>query len=151
MNIKLIFDDDLIRKYSSQGSNINFIIYLEHNNECYPDDKWYDFGDVVLGWWIMAFTRLLLGKEEETLLFMDGPYNISMKFDSENKYLILKPAKTSLTWRVSINNLYLELQRSCNKIKRKYLELNLSNERIESLNIGLKHLQSSYENYISKE
>lgn len=147
MNINLVFDNDSICEYVERGSSPNFIIYMEHNGEIYPDNIWYDFGDVIIGWWIIAFTRLLQGDAKETLLFMEGPYEINITFDSDRNDLILNPAHTSFSWIVPLKEFYSELRRACNEVLRKYKSLKLPNENIESLDAGFEILQKSYNHY----
>lgn len=144
MNINFVFDDERIYENVERGSSPNFMINMEHNGEIYPDEIWYDFGDVIIGWWITAFTNLLQGDATETLLFMDGPYEIDIRFDSDRDYFILNPARTNFHWRVAIKEFYSELRRACNEVLRKYFSLNLPNENIASLDVGFKVLQMSY-------
>jgi hypothetical protein len=48
-------------------------LHVEFDGVCFPDDGWWDFPLVVLGWWLDA-----LGSDQDfELRFMDGPYRVA--------------------------------------------------------------------------
>ena len=53
------------------------IFYVQCNNECFPDDRWFDATSSILEMWANVLTAFVLGNTDFcTLDFMDGDYAI---------------------------------------------------------------------------
>jgi hypothetical protein len=49
-------------------------LHVESDFGCFPDESWWDFPTVVLGWWVAASRSTAGGGFE--LQFMDGPFRV---------------------------------------------------------------------------
>lgn len=66
----------------SRDGKITGIIYFRINGSEFPDPEWNDFVIIVLRWWVEAILNLASGVEvSEDLLFMDGPYLLSVNLN----------------------------------------------------------------------
>lgn len=81
-------------------------LIVETDHGCFPSEDWTDNPEIVLGWWVDALKSVFIGNEGRTytFLFMDGPYailcrkesdHLTLRFERE-KRIILPDCKTTL-------------------------------------------------------
>ena len=56
------------------GGTVAGRLHIESDDLCFPDDDWWDFPLVVLGWWLTAIRSA--GGDDFELRFMDGPFRV---------------------------------------------------------------------------
>lgn len=100
MQIVLGFDEDLLRRYDGRGASLFFRIALEHGGEYYPAEDWWDFGAVIVDWWMLATVRLLQGAPEGKFTFMDGPYVVDVRRMAASRTFELIPEHRDVRWLV---------------------------------------------------
>ena len=137
MKLSLYFDDDLIRKYVKRGSRPLFGIYWTQDQIAFPEEKWLDFGSVVLGWWLVAAKSLLEGATEAELSFMDGPFQMQVR--RIGNLLYVSADEQSWKWQIPIEIFVSELLRAVIDVKRKFAELGISDK--EGLQVGARDLE----------
>ena len=135
MKLFVYFDDDLIRKYVKRGSHPVFSIYWTQDQIAYPEERWLDFGSVVLSWWLVAAKSLLEGATEAEFSFMDGPFQLQSRRIGSLLYITAGPQ----SWQTSIETFVSELLRAVTEVKRKFAELGISDK--EGLQIGARDLE----------
>jgi hypothetical protein len=74
MEIKVAYDEELLRRYYERDKWVFFRIYCAHEGEAFPSDKWLDFGLVLLADWLHSTYHLLRGSADERFPFFDGPF-----------------------------------------------------------------------------
>ncbi|HLA94729.1 MAG TPA: hypothetical protein VK612_03335 [Pyrinomonadaceae bacterium] len=56
------------------NNNVTGVIYLELNGNCFPDNLWFDFPVIILGWWLENLRPVIQGRSIGVkCYFMDGP------------------------------------------------------------------------------
>ncbi|MBF7073938.1 hypothetical protein ISG33_11055 [Glaciecola sp. MH2013] len=139
MNIKLKFKNEWLEEYKNKQGLAPAWIYLECNNEHYPDDEWIDNPATVLGWWLYSIKELLNGNEGQGLSFMEGPFFINAKLDGDN--LILDSEDGKVSWKVNAHDFANTLIKSANETARTFYNAGLK-EASENLNQGAKDLRA---------
>lgn len=137
MELCVDFDNALIEKYMRRGSNPLFTIYWKQGDASYPEERWLDFGSVIIGWWLVAAKSLLEGATKAELQFMDGPYCI--KVHRIDNIVHFSADKEAWVWRTPIDIFVTELLDVANKVQQKLVDLGISDQ--ESLQGGLRALR----------
>ena len=81
-------------------------LFIETDMGCFPSEDWTDFPEIVLRWWTDAVKSVFIGHEGRAykFLFMDGPYaircrkesdNLTLRFERDNT-VVLSDCKTTL-------------------------------------------------------
>lgn len=75
--------------YELTASNIIGKIYVQANDEVYPDNGWTDFGVTIIGWWMNAITELLdESASKVSCEFMDGPFRFDVEVMKNNDWRV---------------------------------------------------------------
>lgn len=62
------------------------LICCQYDTKFFPDEIWDDFVIIILNWWIQAAYRLLKNQsKDEELLFMDGPFEMTLEMGDDGK------------------------------------------------------------------
>lgn len=112
MRIYTGFDESQLTKYIKKTKPTVFYITWEHDGTYYPDKKWDDFGEVILGWWLNAALRLARGTDEDEFVFMDGPFFIKARYDRETDIVELAPDGLDVVWKIPFKELTAEIIRA---------------------------------------
>ncbi len=105
MKIQVGFNEEWLQHDAKRGASLVFYIAWEHEGYYYPDQKWSDFGEVILGWWTTVILEFVEGTDEDEFEFMDGPFSLKAKYDRQNGLVELRPKKTDLVWVVPFKEL----------------------------------------------
>lgn len=63
--------------------------YIRHNNYCFPNEKWTDLTDSVLGMWLYSLIKLQYEEDVRfKLFFMDGPFRLDVAKDKNMQLTI---------------------------------------------------------------
>ncbi|MCA9039780.1 MAG: hypothetical protein KDA65_05465 [Planctomycetaceae bacterium] len=145
MQIVLPFDDfdwELVSKYTKRGRSPYFKVFFSHQNRSYPDESWFDFGTVILGWWSIDYKNIFEGKFSGEFLFMDGPYGLNATVSSDTRDLILTPPDKSFQWEIPTREFGIELRSALNHVMRELESNGIDYPEKESLKKGLQLLQN---------
>lgn len=64
-------------------------IWLEMDGQLFPNDEWYDFPVVILGWWLNNMRPLVLNQATRCQCpFMDGPYRFDISTQKQADWLV---------------------------------------------------------------
>lgn len=140
MELHVGFDDELMCRYHRRGASPLFTIYWTHGQEAYPEEGWVDFGSVVLGWWLVAAKSLLSGSGQESLLFMDGPYELSVR-PVGNLFHISMTGRSE-AWKVDQTSFIHELLSAASQATTRLHELGIPDS--EGLQIGIRELKAVF-------
>jgi len=126
MELKVQFDGSLLSEYEKRGSSKLFGIWWTFGRTAYPEEGWLDFGAVILGWWIVALMKLLAGEPRVELLFMDGPFALSVQRQPNGKEVLVttKDGEASGIYRYS--DLAQAVLRAANATCREFLAANVA-------------------------
>ena len=127
-------DARLIKRNQTKGP-LDFIIYFYHNGIAYPDDVWYDFGGVILAWWLLAATQIVKGNTTATFSFMEGPYALHISSGLTERDLIVKPHGLDEEWTVTREELAQELMEKAEEVINKLNALKIG----DSDRSGIEH------------
>jgi len=58
---------------------ITGVIFWQDEDQVFPIANWIDNVNVLLGWWLGALIKLAGGADQDKFLFMEGPYEMSLK------------------------------------------------------------------------
>jgi hypothetical protein len=100
MKIRIDFDPTDIerqRAREAQDLPLAFSIWIEHNGQAFPSAGWRDFGAVLLGWWSYRLWQLLNGTPTTTLDFMNGPYEVEVRYHRSTQTIELQPLERTST------------------------------------------------------
>ena len=62
-----------------EGANVTGVVFLELQDELFPEKGWSDFPVIILGWWTEAWLQLQVSTRREVQWrFMDGPYAVTV-------------------------------------------------------------------------
>ncbi|SFS45560.1 hypothetical protein [Marininema halotolerans] len=142
--IEVIVDVDSLAMYSS--GNIVGDIFITEKMNSFPDQYWFDFPIIILGWWNRAVERLSKAKigSTEILYFMDGPFRVNAA-KIENKKVKLSFLKYDrvevFTSIVDMAYLIEQLLNASRKLIRKINNKGWSSEDIEELRRSAKNLK----------
>lgn len=139
MKLILQFDDKLIREYDNRNSSPVFGIYWEHYGKFYPQEGWTDFGTVIVGWWLQALQRLLDGAKSQKLVFMDGPYELTVQRISGQE-VECRDRKRAFCCQTSIDELATSVGKAARGIVRRLESLQVAERERVSLKNGLSLL-----------
>jgi len=145
MHINLKFKDEWLLDYKQRTENQNLVpawIYLEHENEYYPDNDWIDNPAILFGWWFTSIVDLLQGGIGQGFDFMEGPYSININID--NDLIILNSDDNKITWEVNKKEFIDELIRAGNEVSRTFYNAGLDGLS-QSLNEHVKELRHERE------
>jgi hypothetical protein len=68
----------------ADSGSITGFIWLQMDDDAFPEQGWNDCVVVVLGWWTNEAAALVAGtKTRGELLFMDGPFSVAIAVQSE--------------------------------------------------------------------
>lgn len=85
--LKIIVDNDLFIYEIS--INVATIFYIEDNGYCFPDDKWNDFTNIILGEWTYKILQLYYCDNIKfKFYFIDGPFRLDIFKDNNMKLTI---------------------------------------------------------------
>lgn len=120
-------------------------IYLEIENQFFPDPVWNDFPEVILSWWLEGFSQLLTFKEEGyyKFLFMDGPCKWIFDYSGNEMIEIncFRYDKIEYSTHEKLGNIIQILLSVTNDFLRFCNENHFENEDLKTLEINFKKLQ----------
>lgn len=140
MNLKMTFDEEMMRRYDSRGSELLFNICWVHEKLAYPSEDWLDFGGVIMGWWLVAAVNLLKGEPTERFVFMDGPYAFDAKWLDINS-LTITFCNSEHHWTVPANQFFQELIQGATIICKEFIRIGTGGETRLSIEKGLDELK----------
>ncbi|ABC28905.1 hypothetical protein HCH_02074 [Hahella chejuensis KCTC 2396] len=124
MNIKIgaidCFDGNAVH-----GGLLPMFICLQEGGDCYPADDWVDNAEVVVGWWTQSVIDLIKGGEGQGICFMEGGYDIDLKYKSEVFYLDSEDGEIS--WIVSKEGVINALVGAYEKLIEIYKKIGVDN------------------------
>lgn len=141
MNLVIAFDDKLLRQYDERGESAFFTIYWCYDGGFYPSEGWYDFGAIVLDWWIIAARQLLRGATSQDFGFMDGPYWLTVRVESDGSRISCRDLRNSVSWVATLEELVSEIKQAANNVVRHLIERNVNAKDRTCLQLGLSRLQ----------
>ena len=127
MNIKVKIDKYFMAKAKVRQEESPIVFYMcwEHEGLSYPMDVWSDFGIVILGWWTRVIRELLEGAGTSDFVFMDGPYLIKARYNSETGMVELAPKGLDITWQVLLTDIVKELIDATDTIYRELTKMQI--------------------------
>jgi hypothetical protein len=140
MKIFTGFDDAVLAQYEHRGSSAYFKIYCQEGGKCYPSKLWMDFGTVILGWWIVAVTKLAHGESPQELRFMDGPYCLTLELSKDGCALMCSNTKDSIYWEIDFLSFVSELKLAAHKVIRHLSNVGVDEKGRRSLQLGLESM-----------
>jgi hypothetical protein len=142
MKIVTNFDDEYMRKLDISGRSMFFTFFVSDDNVFYPSYRWMDFGGIVLGWWHTSVCRLLSGNKSERFLFMDGPYKLVAKKQSNLSKNTLKIAdpENIVCVNTSMYSFAHEIIRASRMVADKYRSLNVAKNELDSIEYGIEEI-----------
>lgn len=149
MKIHVGFDEQQLLKDAKRNGNKAFYIYWEHAETSYPDQSWSDLGEIILSMWISTTIGLARGSSFGSFPFMDGPYELSGKYNREKGIVEFVPRRDSFVWEIPFKELVDELILAANTVLQEYKRLEI--EEKESLSKGVALLQTTLSENITKK
>lgn len=112
-------------------------------DKSFPGPEWNDFIIVVIGWWVNELLKLSSGERYGELLFMDGPYKVSLsaREDAELNIGLIKNGELIDSFIVQTQNLIDEVLRNANFIIRQCRNENHSSDDVHALEKNYQRLQ----------
>jgi hypothetical protein len=149
MVLQLGFDEQLIRRYESRGSDPLIEIHWRESGMDYPSPDWLDFGLVLLDCWFGAADRLLHGASEEDLVFMDGPYALTVRREGG----LLRVCGRGITerWTVSLAALVAEILRGAETAVAELARLGVAEKQRQSFQRAIPGLEAALERHRSEQ
>jgi hypothetical protein len=141
MEINLDFDDELLKKYEARKASPFFGIALQQDNQFYPSEDWNDFGAVILNWWIGTMLHLLSSGRCKEFLFMDGPYEVKVRYRRSTKMMELRPQGLDVIWQVSPRELTEAIVNAAEKVIQKLAQMNTGKVEREGLERAVSKLR----------
>ncbi len=140
MKIPITFDDEIIDSYAQRGRSLSYKICWFNDGHYFPGEDWFDFGSVILGWWLVASGNLLLGSYDEEFLFMDGPYSLLVEKLRNFDELKVYSDTGDFKWIVSRNEFVNALLNASDIVINKFKNLNIDPD-LNSLIKGKQKLE----------
>ncbi len=143
-NMIAIIVDTKSYKFDSTGMSTG-VIYMEIENQFFPDPVWNDFPEVILSWWLEGFSQLLTFKEEGyyEFLFMDGPCKWVVDYSGNEIIQIncYRYDKIEHSTHEKLSNVIKVLRSVANDFLRFCNENHFENEDLKTLEKNFKKLQ----------
>jgi hypothetical protein len=140
INISIVFDDDILFDRERRGSSAFFYIEVLLNGRSFPSPGWMDFGDVILGWWIMACVQLFEGERETTFSFMDGPFRLRLVKQPDDRELIYYTQDEDLLGVTSIDSAARAVRDAACRVIEHFAALGVQETGQKNLSIGVEKL-----------
>jgi hypothetical protein len=150
MKLSVSLKARILSEYEDRGSSSFFTIFWQHTQESYPTDSWMDFGAILLGWWIVATLKLLRGERHQDLVFMDGPYRLSLELGDDGSTITCTAPNSTIRWITSLDELANEVRSSALAVIRQLEQFGIDQKERRALQIGLAQLQKSLEETTEK-
>lgn len=141
MEIKLDFDNELFKKYEARGASPFFGIALQQDDQFYPSEDWKDFGAVILNWWMETMLHLLGSGRCKEFLFMDGPYEVKVRYRRSTQMMELRPQGLNVIWQISPKDLTEAIVNAAEKVMQKLAQMNTGRLEREGLEQSVSQLQ----------
>lgn len=106
---------------------------VEYDGQADPVEECVDFGPTILGWWGLALTRVIIGSDAESFMFMDGPYHIRVRYELEEGIIRLEPPGTAWNWTTTIRDLVDVLTDSTTTVVVELKRLDVAPKQITGL------------------
>lgn len=128
-----------VSSVSSEG--LTWIVYWQFGNTAFPDAQWDDFVLVLANWWIDEISGLETGASRCCLCFMDGPYEIKCRVDSEGVVCrAISDQKTRIvvtTWRTQVETLVQIVREYGRQVLQHCDQSGISGRDVDSLRMKL--------------
>lgn len=135
------FDDLILQDYDSRGANAFFGLRIKFDETCFPDQKWMDFGGVVLGWWMFQYVRLRNDEVDVSFSFMDGPFRLNLSRSNDDVTFTLPSGE------VVGKALMPEIEESLRSAGRRVIDhlsrRNVDEAGCKSLSLGIARMDGS--------
>ena len=143
MKVIVEFDDELLRIAARDGRPVSFTVFLEHGNTCYPDRGWVDCGAVIIGWWLVALRNFTRESRPVRLMFMEGPYGLTVDRLENSEEVVVYDADDELRWEMDLRQLVDAITRAADEVLEKFRELNLDERAGQGLAVGVAELHKT--------
>lgn len=144
MKIQVKFDDTRLIRRSKKDGPLDFIIYFEHDGATYPDALWYDFGVVILTWWLGAASGLANGGSSAVFNFVEGPYALVMNLHGAESMLVVILQGRNDHWLTTLGEVIQSLIRVSEEVIAKLNQLNIGGSEATALEHSLAQLKKAW-------
>ena len=121
MKINISMNDYFRTQDVSSGDIISMFICLQKGELYYPSVDWVDNPAIIVGWWAHSAIDLINGGDGQGMCFMEGSYDIDLKYKDEKFYLDSEDGEMS--WVLSKKELIQALVEAYEKLIALYKEL----------------------------
>jgi hypothetical protein len=142
LRIRYEFNDELLRSYLSRGAQPLFKIWWEFDGAQYPDNHWFDFGSVIVGWWLVQVRDLLQSRRHIECHFMEGDYALKVARIGKSERLAITPPEKEFRWVVTTTEFVAALRDVATEIETKLRSLGVNKTVTATLTEGLKLLDA---------
>jgi len=151
MEIKLEFDDELLKEYEKRNSSPFFKSVIEQEGQFYPSKNWMDFGAVILNWWIDALLHLLGSERGQEFLFMEGNYEIKIRHRRSSKMMELQPLGIETIWKISPEAITESVLQAAETVIEKLAQLDIGKRERKALKNSAEQLRKVLSDRISSK
>lgn len=149
MEIKVEFDDELLKEYEKRNSSPFFKIVIEQEGQFYPSKNWMDFGAVILNWWIDGLLHLLNSGRCQEFLFMEGNYEIKIRHRRSSKMMELQPLGIETIWKISPEAIAESVLQAAETVIKKLAQLDIGKRERKALKNSAEQLRKVLSDRIS--
>ena len=139
-------DPEAMHRYPS--GKVMGPIYCQYGPKFFPEPLWDDFAIVILSWWIEAALRLLEQESDyEELLFMDGPFEMSIEREKNFEYLMTwcdEQLHKTFSFTINLQNFALQLIKAAEAIIQQCQKEKWDSGDLQSLITDQKLLQGAF-------
>lgn len=143
----LNIDIDSIDRYS--GALFTGKVYFSVGDSFFPEEKWDDFLNVILNWWLIELSDLMEQKiTVAKLRFMDGPYFVTI--NSNRQYSICEFSMVEdrknleiNSVEISIDQLLKSIKSEVNKLLRFYNSQSIFDDEINQMEKNFDRFQKN--------